>query len=95
MMVEGIMSMWFYDDAGEMAEYQSVKEKINALEREYLELKDVLRDARQALAMDPQSELTQVRVRYLEKRLSHLEEKSPWLIWDTPVEVALFSPPHG
>ncbi len=89
------MSMWFYDDAGEMAEYQSVKERVNALEREYLELRQVLGAARKALAADPQSEITQARVRYLEKRLSHLEEKNPWLTWETPVEVALFSPPHG
>lgn len=89
------MSMWFYDDAGEMAEYQSVKQRINALEREYLELKDVLRDARQALAATPGDAYQQARIKYLEKRLSHLEEKNPWLTWDTPVEVALFSPPHG
>jgi hypothetical protein len=89
------MSMWFYDEAGEMAEYQNVKEKVRALEKEYLELRQVLGEARKALAADPQSELVQARVRYLEKRLKYLEEKNPWLSWDTPIEVALFSPPHG
>ena len=89
------MSMWFYDDAGEMAEYLSVKKQVKAVEREYLELRGVLRDARQALVATPDDAHEQARVKYLEKRLKHLEEKNPWLLWDTPIEVALFSPPHG
>lgn len=89
------MSMWFYDEAGEMAEYQGVKKRVRALEKEYLELRQVLGEALKALAADPQSELVQARVRYLEKRLKYVEEKNPWLSWDTPIEVALFSPPHG
>jgi len=89
------MSMWFYDEAGEMAEYQIVKKYISALEKEYLELREVLRDAQKALIDDPHSELQKARVKHLEKRIKHLEEKNPWLFWDTPIEVALFSPPHG
>ena len=89
------MSMWFYDDAGEMAEYQSVKKRVDAVEREYLELRDVMREARQALAANPGDAFQQARIAYLEKRIRHLEEKNPWLTWETPVEVALFSPPHG
>jgi len=89
------MSMWFYDEAGEMAEYQSVKKHVRALEKEYLELREVLREARKDLIADPHSELQQARVNHLEKRIKHLEENNPWLSWDTPIEVALFSPPHG
>lgn len=89
------MSMWFYDEAGEMEEYRSVKKEVQALEREYLELRVILRDAQQALKGEPQHEHLQAKVTYLEKRINHLEEKYPWLTWDTPIEVALFSPPHG
>ena len=89
------MSMWFYDEAREMAEYNSVKEKVSSLEKEYLELRVTLESAQKALRAEPRSELQQARVKYLEKRLKHLEEKYPWLLWDTPIEVALFSPPHG
>jgi hypothetical protein len=89
------MSMWFYDEAGEMEEYQNLKRKVQTVEKEYLELRDVLRDAQKALEGDPQNEQQQARVRYLEKRIKHLEEKNPWLSWFTPIEVALFSPPHG
>ena len=58
-------------------------------------LRMVLRDAQKALSSDPHSEQFQVKVKYLEKRIKNLEEKNPWLLWDTPIEVALFSPPHG
>jgi hypothetical protein len=89
------MSMWFYDDANEMEEYQSIKKQVRIVESEYLELRLVLQDAQKALSSDPQSEQFQVKVKYLEKRIKDIEEKNPWLSWDTPIEVALFSPPHG
>jgi hypothetical protein len=89
------MSMYFYDEAGEMEEYQLLQKQIRAVEKEYLELRVVLREAQEALRGEPQSEECKARVQYLEKRLKDLEKKNPWLTWDTPVEVALFSPPHG
>jgi chromosome segregation ATPase len=89
------MSMWFYDETNELEDYQRLQKEIRAVEGEYLELRTVLREARDALRAEPESEECQVRVRYLEKRLKDLEKKYPWLAWDAPVEVALFSPPHG
>jgi len=89
------MSMWFYDEAGEMEEYRSIKKEVRAVEKEYLDLRVVLWDAQLALKGEPQNENLQARVKYLEKRIKHLEEKNPWLTWETPIEVALFSPPHG
>lgn len=89
------MSMWFYDEAGEMEEYTQVRRHTRAVEREYLELRQILHQAREALGTEPQNQEFQARVRYLEKRIKDLEKKNPWLSWDTPIEVALFSPPHG
>ena len=89
------MSMYFYDEADRMEEYQLLQKQIRALEREYLELRVVLRDAQEKLRADPDSQEFQIKVQYLEKRLKDLEQKNPWLSWDTPIEVALFSPPHG
>ncbi len=89
------MSMWFFDETGEMAEYQRLQKQVRAVEGEYLELRQVLREARVALSADPEGEDSQARVRYLEKRLKGLEEKNPWLLWETPIEVLLFAPPHG
>ncbi len=89
------MSMWFYDESGEMEEYQSLKIIIRTVEREYLELRDLLRDAQAALGAPPHTHEQKVRVNYLDKRVKDLEEKYPWLLWETPIEMALFSPPHG
>jgi len=89
------MSMWFFDEAKEMEEFQNLEKQIRIVEKEYLELRVVLREAQEALRADPQSEEFQVRVRYLEKRLKDLEKKYPWLLMDTPIELALFAPPHG
>ncbi|MGQ9688492.1 MAG: hypothetical protein ACUVXF_06855 [Desulfobaccales bacterium] len=89
------MSMWFFDETKEMEEYQRLEQQVRAVEREYLELRVVLQEARKTLACEPESDEAQVRVRYLEKRLKGLEEKFPWLLWDTPVEMAFFAPPHG
>ena len=89
------MSMYFYDEYNEMDEYQRLQKEIRSVEGEYLELRTVLRQAREALGKDPESQEYQAKVQYLEKRMKDLEKKYPWLTWDAPVEVALFSPPHG
>jgi hypothetical protein len=87
--------MWFYDEAGELEEYRIIKKEIRAVEREYAELLNLLGKVRLSLRRDPQNQTLQIRQSYLEKRVKHLEEKFPWLTWETPIEVALFSPPHG
>lgn len=89
------MSMWFFDETEETKEYQRLQKQIRAVEGEYLELRVVLKEAREALRADPQDEESQVRVRYLEKRVKDLEGKNPWLLSDNPIEVLLFAPPHG
>jgi len=87
--------MYFYDEYSEMDEYQRLQKEIRSVEGEYLELRTVLCQAREALGKDPESQEYQAKVQYLEKRMKDLEKKYPWLTWDAPVEVALFSPPHG
>jgi len=89
------MSMWFYDETDEMEDYQRLQKEIRSVEGEYLELRKVLHEAQEALKKEPESQECQIKVQYLEKRLKDLEKKYPWLKWDSPVEVALFSPPHG
>ncbi len=89
------MSMWFFDENREMDEYRRLQKQVREVEREYLELRTVLESSRKILCADPDSEEAQVRVRYLEKRLKNLENQYPWLLWDTPIEIALFAPPHG
>ena len=88
-------SMWFYDDAGEMEEYQNLSDAVRVLEREYLEIRILLRDAEKALRTDADSDYLKVKVQYLKKRLADLEKQAPRLASDLPLEIALFSAPHG
>jgi hypothetical protein len=69
-------------------EYQHV-------EREYLELRILLRDAETALRAEPEDEERRVRVYYLKKRLEQLEERHPWIALGTPPEIAFWATPSG
>jgi len=89
------MTMWFYDEAGELPEYQATREEVRRLEREYLEVRCILNEAEMALRGHPGDEYLGAKVRYYTKRLRHLEAKNPRLAADCPIEVSLFSPPHG
>lgn len=87
--------MWFYDEAKEMQEYQNLSEAVRRLEREYLEIRVLLRDTENSLKQDPESDYLAAKVKYLRKRLADLEKEAPRLASDVPLEIALFTPPHG
>jgi hypothetical protein len=87
--------MWFYDEAGEWTEYQDLKREVRRLEGEYLEIRFLLRDAEKAFRTDPDNDYLKAKVKYLSKRLLDLEKKAPRLSSDVPLEIALFTPPHG
>jgi len=89
------MSMWFFDEAGELRDYQALRREAHPLEREYLELRTLLRDAVADLKSKPGDDSLEAKVRYLTKRCRDLEEKNPCLVAEFPLEVALFAPPHG
>ena len=89
------MSMWMYDDAHEMEEFQILRGEVKLIEREYLELRVLLRDAEADLRSDPDSEYLNAKVAYLTKRVKDLEKKGPRFAADYPLEIALFGPPHG
>ena len=89
------MGMWLYDDAQEMEEFQVLRREVKRLEKEYLELRALLRDTEEDLRSDLDNEYLQTKVKYLRKRLKDLERKAPRLAADHPLEVSLFAPPHG
>ena len=89
------MSMWFFDEAGELPDYQRLREEIRVLEKEYLEIRVILRDAEAALRAAPNDPELQAKVRYYQKRLKGLEAKNPRFAADHLIEVGLFTPPHG
>ncbi len=87
--------MWLYDDVKEMQDFQTLREEIKRLEKEYLDLRIQLRDTEAELRSDPDSEYLQAKVTYLNKRVKNIEKKGPRLADDHPLEIALFAPPHG
>jgi hypothetical protein len=89
------MVMWIYDDAREMEEFQDYQREVRCLEREYLEIRVLLRDAEEELRARPDDEYFAARVKYLQKRLKDLESLGPRLAADHPLEIALWAPPHG
>lgn len=89
------MSMWFYDEAGEMEAFQALRKEIRSLEKEYLELRKLLSTAEQALSADPDNEYLKAKVLYFKKRIKDLDKKPARLSSDVPLEYALWGPPHG
>lgn len=89
------MGMWLYDDAREMEEFQLYQQEVRQLEREYLEIRVLLRDAEEDFRADPDSEYLQAKVKYLQKRVKDLESQGPRLAADHPLEISLWAPPHG
>jgi len=89
------MSMWLYDDVQEMQDFQDLRTEVKRLEKEYLELRVLLRDTEADLRTDPGSEYLKAKVEYLNKRLKDIEKMAPRLSADHPLEIALFAPPHG
>jgi hypothetical protein len=89
------MSMWLYDDAREMEEFQNYQKEVRRIEREYLEIRILLRDAEEDFRKDPGSEYLEAKVKYLQKRLKELESQAARLAADHPLEISLFAPPHG
>jgi len=89
------MSMCLYDELREMEEFQLYQKEVRRLEREYLEIRILLRDAEQHYGKDPDSEYLKAKVNYLRKRLKDLESQAARLAADHPLEISLFAPPHG
>ncbi len=89
------MGMWLYDDVQEMQDFQALRLEIKRLEKEYLELRTLLRDAEAGLRSDSDNEYLRAKVKYLNKRITDIEKKGPRLADDHPLEISLFGPPHG
>jgi hypothetical protein len=89
------VSMWLYDELREMEEFQLYQKEVRRLEREYLEIRILLRDAEQDYGKDADSEYLKAKLNYLRKRMKDLESQGARLAADHPLEISLFAPPHG
>ena len=91
--------MSFFEDHGDVeAELESIykfRKKVQYVEREYLELRILLRDAEAALRADPEDGEKRVRVHHYKGRLEDLERKNPWISSGQSREIGLWAPPAG
>ena len=78
-----------------LARLSSFHQEYQHVEREYLELRVLLRDAETALKAVPEDEDRRVRVYYLQTRLEEIEGKYPWIVSGKPPEIAFWAPPPG
>ena len=89
------MTMFFFDDADELEEYQTFRRQDQPLELEYEKMRVALRDAEAALRVNPRDQEMAGKVVELKDRLAALERRAPWLTLDYPLEYLLWGPPHG
>ena len=71
------------------------RREVQHIEREYLELRTLLRDAEAALRADPEDGEMRVRVHYLKGRMKDLEKRYPWLVSRKAPEISFWAPPAG
>jgi hypothetical protein len=88
------MSKWFYDGPQDGGECQLLRRQAQALEKEYLEIRVLLREAEAALRASPQDVQLQENVESLRKKQADLESQARFAD-DYPPEFALGAPPHG
>ena len=63
------------------------RNRVQHLEREYLDLRIRLRDTEAALRSDPQNQALKERVDYLKTRLKDLESRYSWISTGRPSEI--------
>jgi uncharacterized coiled-coil DUF342 family protein len=89
------MVMFFFDEAGELEEYQIFRRKDQPLLLEYEKLLKALHTAEVALQEQPGDQEREARVSEIKEKVAALEQRAPWLTFDYPVEYLLWGPPHG
>jgi hypothetical protein len=91
--------MSFFEDHGdvgvELERIYKFRKEVQHVEREYLELRILLRDAEAALRADPDNGEKRVRVHHCKNRLEDLERQHPWISSGYAREIGLWAPPAG
>lgn len=89
------MTRFFFDDYGELEEYQTFRRQDQPLAMEHLKIRVALRDAEAALRTQPETEGIKAEIEELKKKLAGLDQQAPWITFDYPLEILLWGPPHG
>lgn len=89
------MTMWFFDDAEELEDYQIFLKKDQPLLLEYEKLRKALWAAEVTLRDHPEDNKGKAEIAEIKEKITALEQRAPWLTFDYPVEYLLWGPPHG
>jgi len=89
------MTMWFFDDAEELEDYQIFLKKDQPLLLEYEKLRKALAAAEVDLQGHPADRERAAKVAEIKEKITALEQRATWLTFDYPVEYILWGPPHG
>ncbi len=89
------MVMFFFDESGDLEEYQAFRKQDQPLELVHLNLRVALKEAESSLRAHPGDREAQTRVDELKRKLAELERQAPWINWDYPPGYLLWGPPHG
>ncbi len=69
------MSMYFLDETDDWPEYQTIRDEIHRLDKEYLELTKELQEAEIASKNEPANIELKAKMVELKKKLSEIEKK--------------------
>lgn len=87
--------MFFFDEAEELEEYQTFRQKDQPLMLEYEKTRAALHAVEKALEEHPEDREKAAKVLELQERIESLERQAPWLTLGYPLEYLLWGPPHG
>ena len=90
-----LITRFFFEEAGELEEYQTFRRQDQPLELECEKIRVVPRDAEEALRVNPEDKQMETKVAELKEKLAALERRAPWLNYDYPVEYLLWGPRPG
>lgn len=85
------MVLWVCKEAGDLEEYQDLRKESRRLEKEYIETRVLLVDAKAALRTDPENEEFKVMVERFRNRLEELEVMAPRFSSEVPLGLILRS----
>jgi hypothetical protein len=89
------MTMFFFDDAEDLLDYQLFRRLDQPLELEYERVRAALFKEEAALQAHPEDKPREAVAAELKSKLAALERRAPWLTLDYPLEYLLWGPPHG
>ena len=69
------MSMYFLDETDDWPEYKTIRDEIQRLDEQHIELRKQLQEVEAELKSDPKNEVFKLKIDVLTKKLKEVEKK--------------------